>query len=160
MPEKTRPASLRSKQWEWGLCLVLLAATMLNYANRQVLPISATRMMQELGLSNEEYGRIEAVFGLAFGTGALLGGCVADCIKIRWLYPSLMILWSMAGLMTGQANTFAAIWSCRLCLGLFEAGHWPCALRTTQRVFAPSRRPLANSILQSGAPLGAILPSL
>ena len=85
MPEKTRPASLRSKQWEWGLCLVLLAATMLNYANRQVLPISATHMMQELGLSNEEYGRIEAVFGLAFGTGALLGGCVADCIKIRWL---------------------------------------------------------------------------
>ena len=160
MPEKTRPASPRSKQWEWGLCLVLLAATMLNYANRQVLPISATRMMQELGLSNEEYGKIEAVFGLAFGTGALLGGCVADWIKIRWLYPSLMILWSMAGLMTGQANTFAAIWSCRLCLGLFEAGHWPCALRTTQRVFAPSRRPLANSILQSGAPLGAILPSL
>ena len=160
VPEKPRPASLRSKQWEWGLCLVLLTATMLNYANRQVLPISATRMMQELGLSNEEYGKIEAVFGLAFGTGALVGGCIADWIKIRWLYPSLMILWSMAGLMTGQANTFAAIWSCRLCLGLFEAGHWPCALRTTQRVFAPSRRPLANSILQSGAPLGAILPSL
>ena len=64
MPEKTRPASLRSKQWEWGLCLVLLAATMLNYANRQVLPISATRMMQELGLSNEEFGRIEAVLVL------------------------------------------------------------------------------------------------
>ena len=80
IPEKTRPASLRSKQWEWGLCLVLLAATMLNYANRQVLPISATRMMQELGLSNEEYRRIVAVFGLAFGTAALLGGRVSDWI--------------------------------------------------------------------------------
>ena len=41
-------------------------------------------------------------------------------------------------------------------LGFFEAGHWPCALVTAQRLLARRDRPLGNSILQSGASLGAI----
>lgn len=46
---------------------------------------------------------------------------------------------------------------CRVVLGLFEAGHWPCALITTQRLLTRQELPLGNSILQSGASVGAIL---
>jgi ACS family hexuronate transporter-like MFS transporter len=46
---------------------------------------------------------------------------------------------------------------CRIVLGFFEAGQWPCALVTTQRLLAAADRPFGNSILQSGASLGAIL---
>jgi ACS family hexuronate transporter-like MFS transporter len=42
-------------------------------------------------------------------------------------------------------------------LGLAEAANWPCALRTTQRILAPGERPAGNSILQSGASVGAVL---
>ena len=41
-------------------------------------------------------------------------------------------------------------------LGFFEAGQWPCALITSQRLLSRRDRPLGNSILQSGASLGAI----
>src|SRR5262249_25116726 len=44
---------------------------------------------------------------------------------------------------------------CRFLLGLFESGHWPSALRTTQRILPPHERTLGNAILQSGASLGA-----
>lgn len=46
---------------------------------------------------------------------------------------------------------------CRIVLGFFEAGQWPCALVTTQRLLSAADRPFGNSILQSGASLGAIL---
>src|SRR5262249_39635253 len=38
--------------------------------------------------------------------------------------------------------------------------HWPCALRTTQRILPPEQRTLGNSILQSGAALGSIFTPL
>lgn len=46
---------------------------------------------------------------------------------------------------------------CRTVLGVFEAGHWPCALVTTQRILSRQELPLGNSILQSGASIGAII---
>ena len=154
------PAPPRSPSWEWLLCTVLLGATLLNYADRQTWPITAVRVESELGLSDTQFGWIAGCFGLAFGIGGLIGGIIADRVNVRWLYPLLMIIWSCAGIITGWSSTFFALLLSRVALGLFQAGHWSCALRTTQRIFSPSNRPLANSILQAGAPLGAILPSV
>jgi ACS family hexuronate transporter-like MFS transporter len=41
-------------------------------------------------------------------------------------------------------------------LGFFEAGQWPCALVTAQRLLSRRDRALGNSIIQSGASLGAM----
>src|SRR5262249_44047639 len=54
-------------------------------------------------------------------------------------------------------ETFKGLLLCRLFLGFFEAGHWPCALRTTQRILSPSERTLGNSILQSGSSIGSVV---
>jgi ACS family hexuronate transporter-like MFS transporter len=45
----------------------------------------------------------------------------------------------------------------RVLLGFAEAANWPCALRTTQRILPPGERAMGNSILQSGAAVGAII---
>src|SRR5262249_10859880 len=41
--------------------------------------------------------------------------------------------------------------------GLFESSHWPCALKTTQRILTPEQRTLGNGILQSGAAIGSVV---
>ncbi len=46
---------------------------------------------------------------------------------------------------------------CRIMLGFFEAGHWPCALVTTRIILSRGDRTLGNGILQSGAAFGSIL---
>ena len=45
-------------------------------------------------------------------------------------------------------------------LGFFEAGQWPVRLVASQRLLSRRNRPLGNSILQSGASLGAIATPL
>lgn len=52
------------------------------------------------------------------------------------------------------------LFACRTMLGGFEAGHWPCALLTARNILSATQRPLGNSILQSGASLGAVLTPL
>jgi ACS family hexuronate transporter-like MFS transporter len=51
---------------------------------------------------------------------------------------------------------YAGLLLCRILLGLFESGQWPCALITTQRILSREDRSFGNSILQSGASIGAI----
>lgn len=146
--------------WQWWICGLLLLATTINYMDRQTLSNVAPRIKAELKLSNEQYGSVEMAFGLAFACGALLFGIIADFVSVRWLYPAVLFAWSAMGFLTGWAEGFVALFACRTFLGLFEAGHWPCALKTTQRLLPPGQRTMGNSILQSGASIGAIITPL
>lgn len=149
--------STRSITWRYYVCGLLLLATTINYLDRQALSATSIRITRELSLSEEEYGMLELAFGLAFAVGAAFFGWLADRTSVRWLYPAVLVLWSAMGFITGLVETFAGLLVCRMFLGLFEAGHWPCALKTTQRILTARERTLGNSILQSGSSVGAIL---
>lgn len=133
---------------------------MLLYMDRQTLPNVATRITTEFNLKQEQYGAVEMWFGYAFAVGAFLWGCVADKWSVRWLYPALVLGWSAMGFLTGLVKDYEGLLVCRTLLGFFEAGHWPCALKTTQRLLAREERTLGNSVLQSGASIGAVLTPL
>ncbi len=171
-------------RWKWWVCALLLFASSINYMDRMTLASVSKRIITEFSLSKENYGTIEQYFGYSFACGAILFGFIVDRVSARWLYPLVLLFWSAAGLLTGFAggdgvagSALAAIWHpfesvmgagsafgslllCRTMLGLFEAGHWPCALQTTQRLLEPKDWALGNSILQSGTSIGAIATPL
>jgi len=150
----------RGASWKWWVCGLLLLATMVNYMDRLTLNQMSKRVMDELGFDERGYGEIESAFAYAFAVGAILAGWMADRWNVRWIYPTALLLWSAAGFATGLVQSFFGLLACRFFLGLSEAGHWPCALRTTQRILPPAERSMGNSILQSGAAVGAILTPL
>jgi len=147
----------RSKAWRWGICILLLAATTINYLDRMALATTALRIKEEFGLRNEQYGALESAFSWAFASGSLLFGILADRLPLRFLYPFILLCWSVSGFMTGFVRSYDQLLVCRILLGFYEAGHWPCALRTVQRLLEPEDRPMANGLLQSGASVGAVL---
>jgi len=149
-------AAARNSAWVWWVCGVLLLASALNYMDRQALANVAPRILAEFSIDEPRYGTLELVFGWAFAAGAILFGILADRLDIRWLYPAVLVAWSAVGFATGYATGYGELLTCRLALGFFEAGHWPCALKTTQRLLPPESRTLGNSVLQSGTAIGAI----
>lgn len=158
MPQPS-PA-VRSQVWVWWVCGLLLLASTINYMDRQTLANTSVQITREFDLNEKEYGSLETAFGLAFAVGASLFGFISDRTNVRWLYPVVLLLWSAMGFATGLVETYAGLLWCRLLLGLFEAGHWPCALRTTQRLLPPDKRALGNSVLQSGTAIGAMVTPL
>jgi ACS family hexuronate transporter-like MFS transporter len=136
---------------------MLLMATMINYMDRQTLATLSVRITNQFELSEEQYGELELVFGVAFALGSIVFGAAADKISVRLLYPSVLFAWSVMGFLTGFTTGFDNLWYCRGLLGFFEAGHWPCALVVTHKVLSRGDRVFGNSILQSGASIGAIL---
>jgi MFS family permease len=97
---------------------------------------------------------------VAFAAGSIFFGMLADRYSVRWLYPAVLLLWSLVGVLTGFCDDFRSLLICRILLGFFEAGHWPCALRTTRIIQQGSGRLMSNSVLQSGGAIGAIVTPL
>jgi ACS family hexuronate transporter-like MFS transporter len=128
--------------------------------DRQTLANVSVRITKEFNLSEEQYGDLEFAFGVAFACGSLFFGMLVDRVSVRWLYPAVLTAWSAMGFVTGLTSSYNSMLVCRALLGFFEAGHWPCALTVTHAVLSRSDRTLGNSILQSGASLGAILTPL
>lgn len=146
--------------WKWTVCLLLLFATMLNYMDRMTFNQLSPRITAEFDLNNAQYGDIEAAFAIAFATGAILGGLIVDRWNVWWVYPCAVFGWSLAGAITALAHDYPTLLVCRSTLGFIEAFHWPCGLRTTQRILSKQERTLGNSILQSGAAIGAAVTPL
>lgn len=150
----------RSPSWKWIVCGLLLCASMINYMDRVTLSTIATRITAQFGLTQEQYGNLEFGFGWAFAAGSLMWGLLVDRLPVRWVYPAVLALWSMVGFLTASAGNYHELLLCRILLGLFEGGHWPCAIKTTRALLDPSRRSFGNSVLQSGTSIGAIVTPL
>jgi ACS family hexuronate transporter-like MFS transporter len=153
----TTAHTTRSSHWKWWITGILLLATTINYMDRVTLANASVRVTKEFDLSDAQYGNLEWVFGWAFAAGSLVFGFLADRIRIYWLYPCVLAGWSMMGMISGWTQNYTELLVCRTLLGFFEAGHWPCALKTTFAILNEKDRTMGNSILQSGASVGAII---
>ena len=57
-------------------------------------------------MNNEDYGRLELGFGLAFAVGGIVTGLIADRISPRWFYPVVLLGWSSVGFATGWVTSY------------------------------------------------------
>lgn len=146
-----------SQSKAWVVCGLLLLATMINYMDRLTLNQCSDDIMRDFVFEKDFYGKVEGIFGLAFAVGAITTGLIVDRVSVRFLYPLMVFFWSLSGFLTGLARDKEELLWCRAALGFFEAANWPCALVTTQRILESSKRTMGNSILQSGAALGAVI---
>ncbi|MCC6863029.1 MAG: MFS transporter [Bryobacterales bacterium] len=142
---------------KWWIAVLLLAATILNYLDRQVLSLTAEKVMAEFGIGQEGFGRIVAAFRYSYAFVQVGGGWLVDAFGARAVFPLAVGLWSTAGCLTAFAPTLGALYACRFLLGVGEAFNWPCALKATERLLEPKDRPLANGIFNSGTAVGAML---
>ena len=166
-----------TSRWGWWLSGLLLFATLLNYMDRQALGELSTLLKspEVINLDDARYGRLEKTFSWAFALGSIVFGFLVDRLGPRHLYPLALFGWSLSGCACGLANqdfvenllgnpdestgyaAYCWLFYCRTILGFFEAGHWPCALVTLRNVLSEKDRPFGNSILQSGASMGAAI---
>lgn len=150
-------ANNRSQLWRWIVSGLLLLATMINYMDRQTLSNLSVLITNHFELSDQQYGNLELVFGVSFAVGSIVFGLLADLLSVRLLYPIVLVGWSAVGFITGLSQGYESLLVCRAMLGFFESGHWPCALIVTQSILSRGDRAMGNSLLQSGAAIGAIV---
>ncbi len=93
--------------YRWWIVWALFGSTVLNYFNRQTLPVPAPLISKELHLSHSELSHIFAAFQISHGLTWLPGGIFLDIVGTR-LGLSIAVVWRpLVSLTTSFANSVA-----------------------------------------------------
>lgn len=147
-------------RYRWRVCAMLLAATTINYVDRQVLGVLAPFLQDHIGWNEIQYGWIVTAFQAAYAIGLLCAGAVIDRLGTRIGYALAIGIWSLAAMGHALAASVAGFILARFALGLGEAGNFPAAVKTVAEWFPKRERAFAVGIFNAGSNIGAILAPL
>jgi ACS family hexuronate transporter-like MFS transporter len=151
------PQAEKAGRYRWRVCALLLAATTLNYIDRQVLGVLAPFLQDKIGWNEIEYGYIVTAFQCAYAIGLLCAGAIIDRFGTRIGYALAIGIWSLAAMSHTLATSVLGFALARFALGLGEAGNFPAAIKTVAEWFPRRERALATGIFNSGSNIGAIV---
>lgn len=157
MEGRSMGSTERTSAKTWWICVLLFLSTAIVYLDRQVLALTAPKIIATFHLTNEQFGHIVGAFRYSYGIVQIIGGFLVDGYGPRIVFPVASGAWSLVGILTGLATTVGMLTGLRFMLGVGEAFNWPCALKTTNALLPPKDRPLANGIFNSGAAMGALI---
>lgn len=139
-----------------GLVLaLLLLAYIFNFLDRQILGILAGPIIDDLKLSDAEFG---AIAGLAFAIlYAVMGvplAVIADRTSRSRVVAGALIVWSGFTVLCGTATSFTQLFLFRLGVGVGEAGGVAPSYALIADYFPVHKRARALAIFSLGVPLG------
>ncbi|HEY0492351.1 MAG TPA: MFS transporter [Candidatus Dormibacteraeota bacterium] len=133
---------------------VMVGINFLNYLDRYILPVVASKIQDEFHLSDTAIGGLGTAFLLVYAVSALPFGLWADRGVRRTVVAVGVTIWSLATLLTGLARNYAQLFAARALLGIGEASYYPAGTSLLGDYFPRSQRGRAMSIWGAGTAVG------
>ena len=174
------PANERVSRYSYYALAVLTLVNFLNYIDRQVLPAVGPVMQRELGLSDTEFGAMEAALLLSFTVLAPLFGWLGDRYSRTKLMAAAAVVWSLAtGVIAwldkspflppsmhlrvpffgvlGLSGLAVALCSIRAVVGVGESSYSTITPGLIADYFPIEKRATALGVFQAAIPMGFAL---
>ena len=154
---------MKIKGLRWWVITLIALATVINYIDRQALPVLWPNMAEELypdKTSDERkgiYALISTFFIFSYAFGQAIFGKIFDKIGTRLGFTLSIGFWSIATALHALAKGVISLSIFRSLLGVAEAGNWPGAAKGNAEWFPTKERAFAQGIFNSGAAIGGII---
>ncbi|WP_222937121.1 MFS transporter [Cytophaga sp. FL35] len=157
----SEPTAKMTKK-RYTILTMVFITVVINYLDRTNISIAASALQEDLDINAIQLGYIFSAFAWTYAILQIPGGFAADKLKSRILYAVIMAFWSLATLIQGMVNSFAALVGLRASIGVFEAPSYPINNLVVSRWFPEKERASAIGIYTSGQFLGMafLLPIL
>ncbi|MDT5151126.1 MAG: transporter, family, D-galactonate transporter [Mycobacterium sp.] len=139
------------------IAVMLFVTVVINYVDRANLSIAMPAIASELDISKAQQGLLLSAFGWTYAALQIPGGWLIDRIPPRILYPSCLVLWSLATVLMGIIGGFVALIMLRLMVGAFEAPAYPINNRVATAWFPERERASVIGFYTSGQFIGLAL---
>ena len=133
---------------------VMVGINFLNYLDRYILPVVASKIQDEFHLSDAAIGGLGTAFLLVYAVAALPFGIWADRGVRRTVVGVGVAIWSLATLFTGLARSYVQLFAARAVLGIGEASYYPAGTSLLGDYFGKAQRGRAMSIWGAGTAVG------
>lgn len=148
---------MKIRNLRWYIAGMIALATAINYLDRQSLPIILSELRKAIPVSDAQYGLINSVFLLAYGTMYAIGGRLLDIMGTRKGYAIMIAWWSLASGLHGLITSVVGLGIARFLLGLGEGGGFPGSAKVVSEWFPVKERSFAFGIFNTGASIGAVI---
>ena len=138
----------------WVHVAFVFAFVVINYADKAVIGLSSRPIMQELSISNTQFGTLGSAFFLLFSISGVAVGFLANRIRTKTLMSVMSVLWALAVLPISLVSSFTLLLGSRVMLGAAEGPAFPVALHSVYKWFPDRQRALPTSVIACGAAFG------
>jgi ACS family hexuronate transporter-like MFS transporter len=160
MSEAATGSSDSGKVMRYGLIALIFFGTALNYLDRQVLSLLKPTLEQEFGWNNQDFGHFASAFQIATAASLLGIGWFIDRFGVRRGYGLAVIVWSVAGIAHGFAQTIQQFVVARVTLAVAEAANTPAAMKAAATYLPVRERSVGIGVINSASNIGAIVAPL
>jgi len=147
---------VKGRNFRWVVVALIMAATALNYLDRQTLPVVVVEVQKDIPLTDAQYSQVQFLFLLAYGLMYAVGGSIVDALGTRLGYLVMIVWWSAANAMHGFADSAWSLGAFRFLLGLGEGGGFPASAKGISEWFSPAERSFAFGLFNTGSSIGAV----
>lgn len=138
---------------------VLVVATfllsLLLYVDRVCISTAKQPIIDDLGLTDTEFGWILSVFAFGYALAQTPSGALADRLGPRLILTSVVTVWSVFTGLTAAAWNFVSMLAVRILFGVGEAGAFPGMARAVYSWIPVQERGLVKGINFSASRIGA-----
>lgn len=141
----------------WAIIGVASLVLMLNYADRAAFGVAGPSIIEDLGLTNSEFGLISSMFFLGYAPFCFVGGTLADKHGPRKVMAWAIVIWSTFVGLTAVAVGFISLLVVRVLFGVGEGPQGAVTTKLASNWFPQREMGRAVSIAQAGTPLGGAI---
>ncbi|HWQ55468.1 MAG TPA: MFS transporter [Bryobacteraceae bacterium] len=140
-----------------GVVALLLAATTINYVDRQTLSVLAPLLQREMRLTSLDYSYVVNSFLVVYSICYVLAGAMVDRLGTRRGLGYAVVWWSLAEMLHAFATGLVSLCVARALLAVGEAAIIPAGVKAISEWFEDRERGLAVGIFEMGLSIGPIL---
>ncbi len=140
----------------WYGMAVFVVAQIVSTMDRGIISFVVEPLRRDLHATDVQISLLQGLaFAMFYTTAGLALGMMADVVSRRKLLIAGIVLWSGATMASGFADSFAAMFVCRIFVGLGEATLGPCAISMIGDLFPSVKRGRPMSVYVLGGALSA-----
>jgi MFS transporter, ACS family, hexuronate transporter len=152
--------NVKPTRFRWIIVVMLFFSTTIVYFDRVILGILAPQLEVLFGWSEQQYGYIVFSFQLTYAIGPFIAGYVIDLLGTRRGFSLSVIVWTLASLSHGLAQSWVGFALARLGLGIGQSGNFPASIKIISEWFPQKERAYATGLFNGGSNMGQILAPL
>lgn len=151
--EKQKKVKISKKTYL--IIFLLFVLTIISNADKAVIGYASVPIMEELGLTSEQWGMVGSSFFFLYSLFAILIGALADRVGLKKVIAGMATVWALVQFATVFVTGYLYLLITRIVLGAGEGPSYSLAMAAASRYLPKEKLGLGLTLVSIGGPFGA-----